>query len=132
LSRRYKTTFPVSHCLGGTGHSNGRFRLPTDRLVLTTSRTRSLEAECPSRLQRRRSTDGRGGARPNDFRPSYVGLVFFNEAVDTDVFDEPDASQRPGYAGRLPCWGANDASATRATATCRPIADGSTIARPTL
>jgi hypothetical protein len=42
----------------------------------------------------------------NTFRPSFVGHVFFNDAaVDTDVLDAPDATQRDSYAGRFALFG---------------------------
>jgi hypothetical protein len=42
----------------------------------------------------------------NTFRPSFVGHVFFNDPdVDTDVLDQPDATQRDSYAGRFALFG---------------------------
>jgi hypothetical protein len=44
--------------------------------------------------------------RINTFRPSFVGHVFFNDAqVDSDVLDQPDATQRDSYAGRFAVFG---------------------------
>jgi hypothetical protein len=44
--------------------------------------------------------------RINTFRPSFVGHVFFNDTeVDTDVLDQPDATQRDSYAGRFAVFG---------------------------
>ena len=42
----------------------------------------------------------------NHFRPSFVALVFFNEPdITADVFDQPDATERAGYAGRFAVLG---------------------------
>jgi hypothetical protein len=44
--------------------------------------------------------------RINTFRPSFVGLVFFNDpAVDTEVLDQPDALNRASYGGRFAVFG---------------------------